>query len=311
MRSLERSCESLGHLARAHCHGNEHGCGRRSAQQRAEQLDRCRIRPVEVVEHEYERPRLREKLEERTHCSVRAIALVLQCDDVRGREPRHRGEDLCELRQDVLVQMLQAIRVEPTQVLVECIDENRERKVSLELRRGSCKDEPALRIGATGELCEQAALPDPGLAYELDRSGIAAIDLGEDLLERPELLGTSHELMGKQGHSFSNQRRSGSLEPEIRVAPRCQRGSAAAISLHGPLLAGAPPRAARVRCRLCLLQGARKPTSPAPDARLVPLRRTRDLVDGRSATEQDALGLLPPYVADRTTATSVSEVDIP
>ena len=30
-----------------------------------------------------------------------------------------------------------------------------------------------------------------------------------------------------------------------------------------------------------------------------------------AATEEDALGLLPPYVADRTTATSVSEVDIP
>ena len=153
MRSLERSCESLGHLARAHCHGNEHGRGRRSAQQRAEQLDRCRIRPVEVVEHEHERPRLREELEERTHRSVRAIALVLQCDDVRGREPRQRGEDVCELGQYVLVQMPQATRIEPAQVLVERVDEHRERKVSLELRRGSCKDEPAPRIGATGELC--------------------------------------------------------------------------------------------------------------------------------------------------------------
>ena len=30
-----------------------------------------------------------------------------------------------------------------------------------------------------------------------------------------------------------------------------------------------------------------------------------------SATAEDALRLLPPYVARRTTATSVSEVDIP
>ena len=30
-----------------------------------------------------------------------------------------------------------------------------------------------------------------------------------------------------------------------------------------------------------------------------------------SATSEDALGLLPHYVAERTTATSVSEVDIP
>src|SRR5438067_13047229 len=96
--------------------------------------------------------------------------------------------------------MLQATRVEPTQVLVECIDENCERKVLLELRRGARKDEPALRIRATGELREQAALPDPGLAYELHGSGVAAIDLREDLLERTEFLGTSHELVCKQGH---------------------------------------------------------------------------------------------------------------
>jgi hypothetical protein len=30
-----------------------------------------------------------------------------------------------------------------------------------------------------------------------------------------------------------------------------------------------------------------------------------------AATQEDALGLLPAYVADRTTATSVSEVQIP
>ena len=53
-----------------------------------------------------------------------------------------------------------------------------------------------------------------------------------------------------------------------------------------------------------------------------PLRQRTTLASCRSgghaiwwaveaATEQAALGLLPPYVADRTTATSVSEVDIP
>jgi hypothetical protein len=30
-----------------------------------------------------------------------------------------------------------------------------------------------------------------------------------------------------------------------------------------------------------------------------------------TATEEDALRLLPPYVAERTTATSVSEIEIP
>jgi hypothetical protein len=53
-----------------------------------------------------------------------------------------------------------------------------------------------------------------------------------------------------------------------------------------------------------------------------PLRHQRTLASCRSGghaiwwtvdavTEQDALALLPSYVADRTTATSVSEVQIP
>ena len=37
---------------------------------------------------------------------------------------------------------------------------------------------------------------------EVDEGRAAAIDLGEDLLERSELLGTPHELVGKQGHFF-------------------------------------------------------------------------------------------------------------
>ena len=47
------------------------------------------------------------------------------------------------------------------------------------------------------------------------------------------------------------------------------------------------------------------------DARLLPLRRARDLVDGGRASEAEALALLPFYVAERTIATSVSEVEIP
>ena len=54
--------------AERHC--REHGrCGR-PAQQRTEQLDRARVSPVEVVEHEDQRPRLRETLEQRAHRSV-------------------------------------------------------------------------------------------------------------------------------------------------------------------------------------------------------------------------------------------------
>jgi hypothetical protein len=62
MRTLKRSSETLRQLARAQRYRQEHGCGGWPAQQRAEQLDRSRVRPVEVVEDEYQRLRLRQKL---------------------------------------------------------------------------------------------------------------------------------------------------------------------------------------------------------------------------------------------------------
>ena len=54
-----------------------------------------------------------------------------------------------------------------------------------------------------------------------------------------------------------------------------------------------------------------EPASPQSDAGLVPLRRARDLVDGHADTEEEALELLPYYVAERTTVSRVSEVEIP
>ena len=66
----------------------------------------------------------------------------------------------------------------------------------------------------------------------------------------------------------------------FRGMPRCRRGRFAARSNHVSLSASAPPQAARVRRRLCRSRTP-EPASPQSDAGLVPLRRARDLVDGR------------------------------
>ena len=66
-----------------------------------------------------------------------------------------------------------------------------------------------------------------------------------------------------------------------------------------------------MRRRVRLLQGAREPASPPADARLVPSGGHAIWWTVEAATEDDALRLLPLYVAERTTATSVSEVEIP
>src|SRR5438477_5939504 len=97
MRPLERCCKTVRRLARAERCCNEHGGSRRPAQECAEQLDRRRVGPVEVVEHEYERPRLREMLEQRAHGPMAAIALVLKRNCSTACERRQRRQHLSEL----------------------------------------------------------------------------------------------------------------------------------------------------------------------------------------------------------------------
>ena len=133
IRPLEGDRQTLGQLPGAHRDRDEHGSGGRPAQQGAEQLDRGRVGPVEVIEHEDERPRVCQMLQKRAYRTVAAIALVLECHAACAHECRQRRKDVHELRANVVVQTGQAARIEPTQVLVERIHEHRERQISLEL----------------------------------------------------------------------------------------------------------------------------------------------------------------------------------
>jgi hypothetical protein len=78
---------------------------------------------------------------------------------------------------------------------------------------------------------------------------------------------------------------------------------------HALLPDPAQPRAARMRRRVRGLQGPREPAAPPGDDGVVPVRRPRDLVVGRG--ENEALGLLPFFVAQRATAVRIGAVDIP
>lgn len=63
----------------------------------------------------------------------------------------------------VVVEQVQAMVLEPLDVLVEGVDEDREGQVPLELRRGSGEHELSTGIGAPGQFGEEARLPDAGL----------------------------------------------------------------------------------------------------------------------------------------------------
>ena len=86
MRPFNRGAEPLAHLPRPHGQRDEYLSGRRSVEERAEQLDRRRIRPVDVVEHEHQRLGLRERLEQCADGAVAAVSLVLDRRPVPNRE---------------------------------------------------------------------------------------------------------------------------------------------------------------------------------------------------------------------------------
>ena len=77
VRAFERGAESLAHLPRSQRERDEDVRGGRSMEQGAKQLDRRRISPVDVVEHEDHRLGLRERLEQHADGAVAAVALVL------------------------------------------------------------------------------------------------------------------------------------------------------------------------------------------------------------------------------------------
>ena len=80
--------EALCHLVWAEGQDDEDARAGRPPEQRAEKLDGRRVGPVDVVEHENHRSRLRQLLEQRAHRSVTAVALVLKRDAVRCAESR-------------------------------------------------------------------------------------------------------------------------------------------------------------------------------------------------------------------------------
>ena len=118
VRSLEGGREPFGHRTGTVRHCDEHRCGRWPAQQCAEQLDRCSIGPVEVVQDEDKGFRRREQLEQLSNGTVAAVALVLKRDLAPASEGRQRREDVRELCSDVVVQGFEKSRLESVDVLV-------------------------------------------------------------------------------------------------------------------------------------------------------------------------------------------------
>ncbi len=218
---------------------------------------------------------------------------------------------MSELGTNVVFKCLEATRLKPLDVLVKRIDEHPEGQISLELRCRPVEDELPTRVSASRELSEQTGLADPGLTHQRERGGPPTVELGKRGIEHAARLGAPNEVLAYQSHIRSGEHKSGARAERsgcsLDVGPprRCQPRSMSRFVLHH-----------RHEADDC---GVVFASFKGHDS---PLRRQPALASCRSGghaiwwtveaeSEADALALLPFYVAERTTATSVTAVDIP
>jgi hypothetical protein len=155
---------------------------------------------VDIVQHENQRPRPCEPLEELTDRAMAAIALVLGRDLSAVGEPSQRREDVRELCSNLVVEYGKPLRVQAPEILVQSIDEDGEGQVVLELRSRAVENEVAADVGATGQLPEKTRLAYPRFSHHLDGPRSASIEVVEKPLEHVELFGTSDEVLASQDH---------------------------------------------------------------------------------------------------------------
>ena len=191
-RALEWAGQPVGDLPRAQRHRDQYGGGGWPPQQRAEQVERAGVGPVQVIEEKHERLGACERLEQPADRAVRAVAVT----GARAVDSGQRREDLRELSERVRVEVGELVRRKAPQVFVQRIDEDGEGQLALEVGGAPRAHEPAAPVGAQPELGEQARLADPRLAFQLERNGAPPLQLGQGPLKRTELSGTSNDLIG-------------------------------------------------------------------------------------------------------------------
>jgi hypothetical protein len=203
-RPLEGSGQPLRHLARTHCHGDQHRRAGRPPQQRSEQLDRPGVGPVEVVEHQHERLGGRERLEELAHGGVSSVTVVLW---PRGRLHRtgERGQHVGELGQRLVAEGIRPARFERLDVLVEGVHEHPEGQLALELGSAAGQDEHALRVAALAQLRQKTRLPDPRLTEELQGAEALGLERRQRTVDHAELSGAPNELLRGLRHGESRR----------------------------------------------------------------------------------------------------------
>ena len=172
---------------------------RRAPQQVREQLQRRVVGPVQVVEDDDHRSHLRQRLQQRAHRPVRAIALVLQA----GRHAPDRRQHRRQLGQLVADEPLEPVHAEEFRVLGERVLPDAERQLALELGRAAGQHQRTGGAGPRLELAEQPRLADPAFAAEGQQGAAAGRQLIECGVNGRELSAPTEQRSVEGGHSSS------------------------------------------------------------------------------------------------------------
>ena len=157
----QRRAQTLGGLAGAHAEGKQDRRSRLPAGQRGDQLERRAVAPVQVVQHQHERPLVGYQAQEATDRAMGPVALVR--DGRRGAVGSlQRREHLGELGAQLLIPGLVLVEVLRDHVRVERIHPHAERHLALELGRRPGEHHVAALLGARAQLSRRRVLPMPG-----------------------------------------------------------------------------------------------------------------------------------------------------
>ena len=188
----QRRAQTLGGLTGPHSEGEQNRRRRLPASQRGDQLERRAVAPVQVVQHQHERPLVGYQAQEATDRAMGPVALVR--DGRRGAVGSlQRREHLGELGAQLLIPGLVLGEVLRDHVRVEGIDPDAERHLALELGGSAREHDVAALLGARAELSKEARLADARLPLQSDVSRPVVVESVERRVELLELGLASNE----------------------------------------------------------------------------------------------------------------------
>ena len=156
---------------------------------------------MKVIEHHNQRLPDGKALDQVTHRAVGAEAFRRRGRLVApGIERAQRREHPGQLAQILRGQAVELARIKRFEVLVERVDDDTERKLSLELRGAATQGKAPAPFGLTNELEQQARLADPGLARDEDEAWVTRARLLEQLPEQLQLAVSADEGLSQSRH---------------------------------------------------------------------------------------------------------------